>query len=82
MWEGSRGTWEERGAGGEGGAGEKEGQSPKYFFLEVLGLIYRTKTLLPAARVPVQPKVGGVTLPVGGRRAVDGEDGGGTWGKG
>ena len=80
MWEGSRGRGRNEARGG--GAGEKEGQSPKYFFLEVLGLIYRTKTLLPAARVPVQPKVGGVTLPVGGRRAVDGEDGGGTWGKG
>lgn len=42
--------------------GERAGvQSPRaeHFFGEILGLISRTRTLLPASRAPDQPKVRG-----------------------
>lgn len=50
MWEGSRGHGRDERRGGEGGV-----QSPlaERFFWEVLGLISRTWTLLPAPRAPL-----------------------------
>lgn len=54
MWEGSRGRGrDERRGGREGGV-----QSPlaEHFFGEVLGLISRTWTLLPAPRAPLSQR--------------------------
>lgn len=54
---GLKGTWE-----GQKERGERARvQSPlaEHFFGKVLGLISRTRTLLPASRAPAQPKVRG-----------------------